>query len=269
MIVSVKKYIAKILNIILSIKIFRWLCLKLVSLKKVAFGEQYKYILYRIPTWLLVDHKNADIICNVEKMEMIDIADNSIDIVYSSHMIEHITDEALNHFLGELHRILKKGGCIRIEAPDAEKLINAYIHNDSDILVDFIDNGVMLAKKYGVNDYGSFHMAFLSSLVSYIKDGCVEPVLVDKSEIDKRINDIDSFVEWCKTLLTDEQKGTHGHINPVYYSKLESNLSDAGFTKICSADNRETNLGVIVEKSIQQIERPHRSYYSFYVEAVK
>lgn len=241
----------------------------MTSLKKVAFGEQYNYILFKIPTWILIDHKNADIVCDLEHQQRVNIADQSTDIVYSSHMIEHISDDALDHFISESYRILRKGGCLRIEAPDTEKLIKAYQDCDRDVLVDFLNNGISLSKKYNNDEYASLHTAFLTSLIFYIRDGEAIPVLVSKQELDEKLSDTDSFVEWCKTLLSEEQKATHGHINPVYYSKLESKLLKAGFSGVRPANNRETEQPRNIKESILQIERPQRAYYSFYVDAVK
>lgn len=54
------------------------------------------------------------------------ITDNSIDFVYSSHMIEHLYRKDAINFLTEILRILKIGGRIRLVLPDLEKLIESY-----------------------------------------------------------------------------------------------------------------------------------------------
>ena len=50
----------------------------------------------------------------------------SCDVVYSSHMIEHLDAHELGRFLQEVHRVLRPGGIVRIAAPDLEKQIADY-----------------------------------------------------------------------------------------------------------------------------------------------
>jgi len=42
------------------------------------------------------------------------IENDSAEVVYSSHTVEHITDEAAQKMFNESYRILKKGGILRI-----------------------------------------------------------------------------------------------------------------------------------------------------------
>lgn len=52
--------------------------------------------------------------------------DATVDIVYSSHTLEHLSKEEGNVFLRECHRVLKKGGIIRIVVPDLAPIVKAY-----------------------------------------------------------------------------------------------------------------------------------------------
>lgn len=55
--------------------------------------------------------------------------DNTFDIAYSSHFIEHIPKEKIPYFLSEVSRVLKVGGIFRIITPDLEFLTKEYIAN--------------------------------------------------------------------------------------------------------------------------------------------
>lgn len=55
--------------------------------------------------------------------------DESIDIIYTSHMLEHLTKDQASFFLYESKRVLRKGGFLRIVIPDLEKLIHDYSQN--------------------------------------------------------------------------------------------------------------------------------------------
>jgi predicted SAM-dependent methyltransferase len=55
-------------------------------------------------------------------------ADNSFDVVYHSHIIEHFTKEQAAKFISECYRVLKPGGVLRISTPDLEEIINNYLN---------------------------------------------------------------------------------------------------------------------------------------------
>jgi SAM-dependent methyltransferase len=61
---------------------------------------------------------------------------DSIDVVYHSHVLEHIDREAVPSFLKEIHRVLKVNGVLRIVVPDMEFLCRRYIENISRIDAD-------------------------------------------------------------------------------------------------------------------------------------
>ncbi|GAI02629.1 unnamed protein product, partial [marine sediment metagenome] len=54
--------------------------------------------------------------------------DNNVDLIFSSHLLEHLSREDGAKFLKECARVLKPNGVIRISTPDAEKLSSEYIN---------------------------------------------------------------------------------------------------------------------------------------------
>lgn len=44
----------------------------------------------------------------------------SVDAAYSSHTLEHLSRDAGRRFLGECHRVLRRGGIVRILVPDLQ-----------------------------------------------------------------------------------------------------------------------------------------------------
>lgn len=54
----------------------------------------------------------------------------SVDLVYSSHMLEHLSLEDLKLALAEIKRVLKPGGVFRAVLPDLAVSIDEYINND-------------------------------------------------------------------------------------------------------------------------------------------
>ena len=51
------------------------------------------------------------------------VKDAAIDIIYCSHVIEHLPAESLKHLFDEFHRVLKHNGIVRIIVPDLESAI--------------------------------------------------------------------------------------------------------------------------------------------------
>lgn len=54
-------------------------------------------------------------------------ADNSVDIVYSSHTFEHLSLTTTELFLKESFRVLKPGGVLRLVVPDLYKICKKYV----------------------------------------------------------------------------------------------------------------------------------------------
>lgn len=53
--------------------------------------------------------------------------DNSVDVVYSSHMLEHLDQTEVPIFLQEIKRVLMSGGILRLAVPDLRKQVDQYI----------------------------------------------------------------------------------------------------------------------------------------------
>ncbi len=60
------------------------------------------------------------------------IANHSADVVYASHVLEHLTQKNAELFLSEAHRVLKKGACLRLVLPDLYMLSKKYVR-DTDL----------------------------------------------------------------------------------------------------------------------------------------
>ena len=66
----------------------------------------------------------------------IPLEDNSVEVVYSSHMIEHLTKSEAKSFLKQSYRVLNKGGIIRLAVPDLRRKAQEYLEDgDADKFV--------------------------------------------------------------------------------------------------------------------------------------
>ena len=80
-----------------------------------------------IPGWVhidLCDLPHIDHNSSIDDLSM--FADDTVDLIYSSHSLEYFDQEQIPIVLGEWGRVLKKGGTLRIAVPDFEALIKLY-----------------------------------------------------------------------------------------------------------------------------------------------
>lgn len=53
-------------------------------------------------------------------------ADNSVEVIYASHVLEHFGRHELDDVLREWFRVLRKGGILRLAVPDFEAVVHRY-----------------------------------------------------------------------------------------------------------------------------------------------
>ncbi|MDD0815699.1 methyltransferase domain-containing protein [Curvibacter sp. HBC28] len=69
----------------------------------------------------------------------IPVESGGADVLYSSHMLEHLDRQEARLFLAEAQRVLASGGVLRLALPDLEKNIRTYQQNmDADQLIDAV-----------------------------------------------------------------------------------------------------------------------------------
>ena len=83
----------------------------------------------------LEDWVNIDFVSNSNHVRQHDLTtglpypDCAFDVVYSSHVIEHLTLPQLRDFLAECHRVLNPKGILRLVFPDLEEIARNYIQS--------------------------------------------------------------------------------------------------------------------------------------------
>jgi predicted SAM-dependent methyltransferase len=65
------------------------------------------------------------VVCDLRKGIPFD--DDTFDVVYHSHLLEHIDRGMAPFFLRECYRVLKNNGIIRIVVPDLQVIVNRYV----------------------------------------------------------------------------------------------------------------------------------------------
>jgi predicted SAM-dependent methyltransferase len=78
----------------------------------------------RLPGWLNSDLLQGDIYLDLGRL--LPLPNAAFKYVFSEHVIEHISERQGKQLLGELYRILRPGGVVRITTPDLKKIIAIY-----------------------------------------------------------------------------------------------------------------------------------------------
>lgn len=64
------------------------------------------------------------------------LASGSVEVLYSSHMLEHLGQEEASTFLKEARRVLCRGGIIRLAVPDIRRRVDQYVDSgDADAFI--------------------------------------------------------------------------------------------------------------------------------------
>lgn len=219
--------------------------------------------------WVTLDWTEADYVIDLRRTDRLPFSDGSQRFVYTSHLVEHLDDETIARLFAECRRVLRPGGRLRVETPDAARFLDAYRRRDTEFFGYFAaSNRASHVDALGLPETVlEPHNVLVGELSNYIELGSgahVYPV-VEKSEVDRRLagGDLDAFGAWCVSLQTAEQYMSGGHINCLYFEKLERMLRTAGFSRIELMTNRESAC----PRLVAGIERRHRAFYSLYVEA--
>ncbi|WP_363268389.1 methyltransferase domain-containing protein [Okeania sp. SIO2B3] len=80
------------------------------------------------------------------------LKDNSVDLIYGSHCLEHFSHRMVSQVLNEWFRVLKEGGILRLSVPDFDLLIDKYRASGNNI------NKIIIFLMGGQNYKFNFHM---------------------------------------------------------------------------------------------------------------
>lgn len=183
-------------------------------------------------------------ILNHDLRKGIPFPDSVFDVVYHSHVLEHIDIDSAPVFLGECRRVLKKNGVMRVVVPDLEGIIGRY-------------NSTMRKIDGGDSSGLEGHLASIHELFDMM-------VRFEKMVIVR--NRKDRLLHGAKTML---QTGG-GHRWMYDRHSLKDLLGKLGFSRIKRKDAFSSGIpgwnrfGLdVVERN--KIYRPH----SLYMEALK
>ncbi len=208
------------------------------------------------------------------KFDMFD--DNSIDCIYTSHMIEHMTIEDVENIVIESYRVLNEGGILRVVAPDALKFINEYLKSPDDFGTyeeyavgtgrTYKDEIMWWADRLNLSEEClKPHNLLCSEFVCYCDDPQYGHTF-DKDIFEKKIKEgTDEFLEWVTSHYNTSRPA--GHMTAFYADKVIKLMKKCGFNKTYNMKFRESHFEEITWNEAIDLEL--RKNISFYAEGIK
>jgi predicted SAM-dependent methyltransferase len=235
------------------------------------------------PYWTNVDHE-SDWYCNncgsvsydLLSLDPLPIEDNTAEIIYSSHTIEHITDQAAQNMFNESYRALKKGGTFRIVTPNIDLAYRAYKNNDRSYFYWIEEYSIL--KNYSRVKYNkplnesSIEQIFLAHFATSVStlhcDGAKEGI--SDQELNRLFmeKDYESALNYCtsKCPIDIQKKYPGNHINWWNKVKAFDMLEKAGFQEIYLSGYGQSFSPVLRNTSYFDNTRPK---ITLFVEAIK
>lgn len=207
---------------------------------------------FQHPYWTNIDFENEwyaknnkylskGINYDIMSLQPLPLTDNSAEVVYTSHTIEHINDEAAQNIFNESFRILKKGGYFRLTTPNILLEYRAYLENDRNYFywVEKFKNKNDYEKLYtkALTD-ASIEQIFLSHFASNVstlhKENQANHIQDDELKNIFKNHSLDEALNYCtkKCSLEVQKRNSGDHINWWHFEKASRMLKLAGFHNI-------------------------------------
>ena len=207
---------------------------------------------FRHPAWTNVDRESeyyeaaqrngVDINWDLMSLTPLPIESNTAEIVFTSHVIEHVTNQAVQNMFTEVFRILKPGGYFRVTTPNIELDIRAYRDNDRHFFF-WADNYSLpesmrkLKYRYPLNKASiqQLFLAHFATAASIIPiDGCEQRI--DDDELDRIFREMtdEEALDYCIGRIPPEtnRDAPGNHMNWFNKDKLFRMLEVAGFKEV-------------------------------------
>ena len=210
---------------------------------------------------------------NLMSSDSLPIKNNSDEIIYTSHTIEHISEEATLKLFQESYKALKKNGLIRITCPDAN--LNYYALLRNDIGWFYWDNWYETYEKYS-----PLYNAPANGVP--IEERWLHTLATQLCPIDKSPSKKKFFSEEIKQIISNKTKEEvfdyftsfcefnpeipRNHITWWNHRKLKKILEKAGFTTIYYSGYKQSSNPIL--RNMELFDSTHPSM-SLYIEAIK
>lgn len=201
------------------------------------------------------------------------IEPNSAEILYTSHTIEHVTEEAVRNLFSEALRVLKPGGIFRVITPDAETAFAAMMRGDKDWFYwdEYYSSPALFSEQWSAPPASApLEERWLNLLAGQLAplSTSPSPVKYHAAEIRKIvavkgfIGSQDFFTGQCS--FNPERPGNH--ISWWTHEKVIRYLQDAGFRTVRRSGYGQSSSPLM--RRSEQFDHLHPQM-SLYIEAIK
>jgi predicted SAM-dependent methyltransferase len=248
---------------------FRWRCRQAALQRIWAFKKRWvdkpqKLLVnigsgsWYVPDWKVLEYRGRwysyyapsfiDFPHDLTSNRQFPIADGSVDLFYSEHVIEHLKDGWCEHIFREAHRCLKSDGGFRIVVPDADLIYDRFRMRDTAFFKSWMDR-----------DNASIAEAF-RTLVGQARSP------FDECDFERRLSGMskEDFLNWCKQDLEYDWERSGEHINWFNFEKLARMLEKAGFCNVHRCGAQQSQFPEARGPGFDT-----RAWYSLHVECLK
>lgn len=203
------------------------------------------------------------------------IENDTAEVFYCSHVLEHIDTESGQHLLNEMYKKLKSGGVVRLTMPDIDLAYQAYVKNDKSFFIWlrkwsalYPDPRLNFTKNPFNCDIGQIFLSHVAHHAAEIHPNRVDDYVTSEGLQELFLNnDFESALDIliAKCSLDMQKKHAGQHINWYNYDKAKRMLITAGFTNIYKSGYQQS-LVPIMRNSLFDTTTPSSSLY---IEAMK
>lgn len=105
--------------------------------------------------WINIDARNADHIhIHTDQIDLKEFADNSVGVIYLSHVLEHFDFNEAHNLIELFFKKLKPGGALIISVPDFNALVKVYSINSN---LEIVKRALMGGQDYAYNYHKSVY----------------------------------------------------------------------------------------------------------------
>jgi len=212
--------------------------------------NHWRVLDYITPSWYNYSSIFVDFNVDLEKNENWPIEKESYNLIYTSHTLEHLSQDAVNNTLKEIYRILKRRGGLRITVPDIDLTLKHYKEEDRR----WFEMRYPVLKGHELEDF----------LFKVFATHLIDKIPLEKVRKDFRMMSEISFLnKYTRLIKNSWQKEKPGlHRNWFNFEKLEKLLKNTGFshvfrncphqsifTELCykSFDNTHPEISIFVD----------------------
>lgn len=153
--------------------------------------------------------------------------DEKYDLVYSSHVLEHIPRKHLDSVCKLIFDCLKDTGAVRIQVPDGKAIYNAYKNANYTFFEIYSSK---LPKDFDHEWRLEYLLLFLIATAK--TENAFDLEYYQKIRANSKHMAMNEFFDWLLEGVVENSEDGQNHVNWFDYEKLKFHLEKAGFEKI-------------------------------------